>query len=204
QHQKAAGLNNLQLVKRMGFKNFNKALRRFSHFTQTGYLPENHARKLSRVLDIDLAQLKTLESRHSERQWADLNLFIQHFDQIWAHRRIIIRHREYANIGFSGLYFSVAYLGTPPYNIGLLLQHYMQGDWLVDNVCCDRLYIIGAGGSPLSGINTCHGFCRRCRRHKSFRFASFGMLLKAHKAIKPACQQGPTDKTITDLLDDFK
>ncbi|KAA3644421.1 MAG: hypothetical protein DWP95_04475, partial [Proteobacteria bacterium] len=61
QHQKAAGLNNLQLVKRMGFTNFNKALRRFSHFTQTGYLPENHARKLSRVLDIDLAQLKTLE-----------------------------------------------------------------------------------------------------------------------------------------------
>jgi len=203
QTQQAAGISNTQLARRMGFKNINKALRRFQHFEQCGVLPKNYSLKISQALAIDLKQIKALEARHSEQQSTDLNLFIQHFDQIWQHRKIIVRHRDYANILFPGLYLSVAYLAAPKYNIGLLLQHYMNGDWLVEDICCDRVYIIAAGGSPLSGNNNCHGFCMGCRHQLSFKLPAFGMILKAHKKLGVACEQRRTDKTLADLLREF-
>lgn len=204
QAQNNAGFSNLELVKRMGFRNTNKAMRRLHHFERSGQLAPIYRQKIIQVLGLNKADIEQIEQQHSDHQWLQLALFIRHFNQIWSHRKMIVRHPDYANISFPGLYLSVAYLAAPKYNIGLLLQHYMNADWLVEDICCDRVYIIAAGGSPLSGNNSCHGFCRRCRSQKSFRLPAFGTILKAHKDLKPACQQRATDKTMADLLHDFQ
>ncbi len=203
QAQKHAGLSNLELVKRMGFRNTHKALRRLHQFEQTGQLPQGYRQKLSQVLGLSASHIEQFEQQHCAHKFKYLQLFIRHFDQIWQHRKMIVRHPDYANISFSGLYLSVAYLSVPPYNIGLLLQHYMNGDWVKKDVCCDHFYVVGAGGSPLSGRNTCHGFCGQCQRWKSLSVAQFGHLLKAHQALKPAFEQRSTNKTMIDLLNDF-
>lgn len=202
--QHSAQLSNLQLAKRMGHSNMNKTLRRLYQFEQTGYLPDAYFQQLSDILNIDLAEIRQTQAQYTEDKFTDLDLYIKNFEQIWSDRQFIICHPDYANISFSGLYLSVAYLGAPNYNIGLLLQHYMNGDWLVDNVCCDRVYIVAAGGSPLSGHNTCHGFCRKCHSQRSFKLPAFGSLLKAHKDLKSACEQRDTNKTVIDLLNDFQ
>lgn len=201
--QRAMGLTNLQLIKRMGFSNTNKALRRLQHFEQTGQLPNTYRQKIGEILGFESADIKRLESQHLNHQFADLQLFISHFDHIWLHRKMIIHHRDYANITFEGIYLSVAYLGAPEYNIGMLLQHYINGDWICDGLCCDQVYVIGAGGSPLSGRNSCHGFCIGCRNQRSFKLSSFGTILKAHKKLKVASEQRQTDKTLADLLRAF-
>ena len=203
QAQNSAGLSHSELVKRMGFRNTHKALRRMHRFEQTGQLPEIYRQKLSQVLGLDVDDIRRFEKQHWAEQFADLGLFIDHFRHIWPHRKMIIRLPDYANISFRGLYLSVAYLGAPQYTIGILLQHYMNGDWMDDQRCCGEFFIIGAGGSPLSGRNTCHGFCGQCLSQQDFSFARFGKLLKAHQGLEPACEQRSTDKTMTDLLRDF-
>lgn len=201
--QQAAGLSDVQLLKRLGTKNINKALRRWHQFKQSGYLPASYVNTLSEILNFDVADLKEIETHFEVQRFSALNLFIKYFDEIWSHRKMLIRNLDYANIHFTGIYFSVAYLQSPNYNIGLLLRHYMNGDWLADNVCCDRVYIVGVGGSPLSGNNTCHGFCRSCHDQKSFKLASWGGLLKAHTKLESVGEQRPTSKTMRDLLNDF-
>jgi len=202
--QQAAQLSHVQLAKFLGYKNTNKTLRRLRQFEKTGELADSYLQKLSEILNIDLTEVKQIQAHYLQQRYSEMNLFIKYFDHIWPHRTFIVRHPDYANISFPGIYLSVAYLGTPSYNIGMLLQHYMKGNWMVDTICCDRLYIIGAGGSPLSGTNTCHGFCHSCGGQKSFKFASFVALIKAHKELLPACQQNKTSKTMIDLLNDFQ
>ncbi|GAA4813102.1 hypothetical protein GCM10011365_22400 [Marinicella pacifica] len=203
QAQNNAGFSNLELVKRMGFRNTNKAMRRLHHFERSGQLAPIYRQKIIQVLGLNKADIEQIEQQHSDHQWLQLALFIRHFNQIWSHRKMIVRHPDYANVSFPGLYLSVAYLQVPNYNLGLLLQHYMNGDWMESSVCCGDFHIVGAGGSPLSGRNTCHGFCGQCQNQKHYTTAQFGTLLKAHKAIKPVCEQRLTDKTMTDLLRDF-
>ncbi len=201
--QQAAQLSNLQLAKRFGHSNINKILRRLQHFEQTGYLPDAYFQQLGKILNIELAEIERIQVQYIKDKFADMGLFIKNFERIWLHRKFIIRNPDYANISFPGLYLSVAYLVAPSCNIGLLLQHYMNGDWLLDNVCCDRVYIVGAGGSPLSGNNTCHGFCRKCHSQRSFKLPAFGSILKSHKELQQACEQRVTVKTMIDLLNDF-
>lgn len=203
-YQQAAQLSNVQLANKLGYKNINKTMRNLRDFKKTGEIADSYLHKIGEILNIDLDEIRQVQARYVRDKFSDRTLFIQHFDQVWAHRALIIGAASYANISFPGICLSVAYLGAPGYNIGILLQHYMNGHWRADNVCCDRVYIIAAGGSPLSGTNSCHGFCRRCRSQKSFRLPAFGTILKAHKDLKPACQQRATDKTMADLLHDFQ
>lgn len=200
QARNSAGLSNLELVRRMGFRNTNKALRRLQHFEHSGQLAPIYRQKIIQVLGLNKADIEQIEQQHSDHQWSQLALFIRHFNQIWSHRKMIVRHPDYANISFPGLYLSVAYLNVPNHNLGLLLQHYMNGDWIYKDICCGDLYLIGVGGSPLSGNNSCHGFCIDCRKCLSFKLPTFGAILKAHKKLVPACEQRQTEKTLADLL----
>lgn len=95
-------------------------------------------------------------------------LFAENMDLIMKSSEIIINTPEFFYCEFGSAWLSLAYIGGDGMiPLGVLLMLWEQGK-LMDRCkhCGADVYIIGAGGSPLSGSHTWHGFCVGCRQRQ--------------------------------------
>ncbi len=95
-------------------------------------------------------------------------LFAENMNLIMKNSEIIINTPEFFYCEFGSAWLSLAYIGGDGMiPLGVLLMLWKQ-EKLMD--CCKHcgadVYIIGAGGSPLSGSHTWHGLCIDCRQYQ--------------------------------------
>jgi len=112
-------------------------------------------------------------------------LFRENFDLFLKYDDLIINTPEFFHCSFGSGFISVAYLGGYPVSLGALLQLWKTGEWVVVcNQCQGKLYLYGAGGSPLSGSNSCCGICKECKTVSTKILPSFLNIVKTLASIR--------------------
>ncbi|MFP4447058.1 MAG: hypothetical protein ACLFPD_12520 [Desulfosudaceae bacterium] len=116
---------------------------------------------------------------------AEFALFRDNLDLIFRYAGTIIDTPQLFFCGLGHARISVAYLGDYHPSLGALLHLWQQGR-LTDVCphCGGELLLFCAGGSPLSGSNTCSGLCRRCRRVSGKTLPSFAPVTKTLPYIR--------------------
>src|SRR5690606_38655520 len=75
--QQAAQLSHVQLAKILGYKNINKTTRRLHQFEKTGEIADNYLHKISEILNIDLDEIRQIQTRYLRNKFFDMALFIK-------------------------------------------------------------------------------------------------------------------------------
>jgi len=116
---------------------------------------------------------------------AEFALFRDNLDLLFRYAETIIDTPQLFFCGLGHARISVAYLGDYHPPLGALL-HLWQQDQLTDvcDHCGGDLLLYCAGGSPLSGSNTCSGHCRSCRRVSGKTLPSFAPVTKTLPYIR--------------------
>ncbi len=132
-----------------------------------------------------IEEIVTLPGKSQEERAAEFDLFRENFDLILKHSDLIISTPEYYHSHFIGLPVGLAYMSGYDPPLGALLELWAAGEFIdVCDGCGGRLYLVQAGGSPLSGLNKVLGICERCKKKSCKSLSSTGPILKAHKHIK--------------------
>lgn len=103
------------------------------------------------------------EQRQRENEALGQNLKL-----ILAHSAEILRNERYFYCYFGTAFLSVPYIWPDgPIPLGVLITLWQRGEF-VDKCreCGGRVYMIGLGGSPLSGSHSWWGRCAECGRHQ--------------------------------------
>ena len=199
-----AGLANVkELAKAFGSKNHDKIIRNLQEFGQTSRLNPNYMKQLEKLLKLDISEIDAIHKRHRDSLNAESDLFIANFELLFKHNKDILDNETYRNITFHGLFISSAWVGRQrPLTLGELYFHYKHGDWIMPD-CCGSVYIISAGGSPLSGTNKYQGYCKTCKKVVYGSRPSFGEILKPYLTDQPDFPYVRTDYTIRQLVEEL-
>jgi len=129
----------------------------------------------------DIEALKATEEESS----SDLNLFVENFDLILRHADHIKNTPSLFFSSFKCAFISVAFLGHHQAGIGHLLTLW-ENEILLGTckLCKNTLFIFSAGGSPLSGRNSCQGICVACRKVQKTKWLSFKPIMLALTFLK--------------------
>ncbi|MFO8048874.1 MAG: hypothetical protein R6U29_07570 [Desulfosudaceae bacterium] len=116
---------------------------------------------------------------------AEFALFREHLDLIFTYADNILQTPQLFFCGLGHARISLAYLGDYQPPLGALL-HLWRQNRLTDTCqhCGGDLLLFCAGGSPLSGSNSCTGLCRDCRRVSGKTLASFIPVVKTLPYIR--------------------
>ena len=99
-----------------------------------------------------------------ERVTAERNLFIRHHGLLLAQRERIEQTPEMFYCQPLGCFLSIAYCGGGSIVLGVLLRVWNDGGFRRPCPKCGKeAWLLGLGGSPLSGNNSWWGFCPTCQ-----------------------------------------
>jgi len=118
-----------------------------------------------------------LPERSSDEQREDFRLFCDHFDLIKENAKMII---EDAKLFYCKFHFAMVgnyIMGVRYLPVGVLLllwEEESMTDYCLE--CGNKIYIIGAGGSPLSGTNSYWGYCPCCKKEVRGSYKPFHAL----------------------------
>ncbi len=132
-----------------------------------------------------IEEIVTLPDKSKEEKAAEFDLFRDNFDLVLKHSDLIISTPEYYHSHLIGLPIGLAGMGgyVPP--LGALLELWSANEFIdVCDSCGSKLYLLQAGGSPLSGSNKVLGICEECKKSYYKTLSSSGPIVKAHKHIK--------------------
>jgi len=158
---KEEGFSRQQLVEHLGYQNANKGLRRVDAMfggKKPGLLRQRLC-ELLRVTDEVADIIDAAESRSQELQVeadAELDLLEQYREALIEHARQIAADEDLRlALPSEDAVMDVAYLGTRHLPLGALLERWRSQRNLPRQ---KRHYIVGGGGSPLSGSGSMWGF----------------------------------------------
>lgn len=135
-----------------------------------------------------------LPERNREEQHEDFTLFCDHFNLIKQNAKIIIADEKLFYCSFHLAMIGNYIMGVRYLPVGLLLLLW-EDEMMVDSCqeCCNKIYIIGAGGSPLSGTNRYWGYCPYCEKEVKGSYKPF------HALWRPAIKMLSGYRNITVL-----
>ncbi len=106
---------------------------------------------------------KEAQERNLHARQHDLDLLFSNFDFFWQNRKIIFEDDEIYFTPAGGAGLSLAYTGGGGITLGMLFKLWEQGLWSTKcPKCGGTVRLFYAGGSPLSGTNSCSGRCLCC------------------------------------------
>jgi hypothetical protein len=152
---------------KFGLRGVDKIIKVLEDFEDRGgSLSTLHETRLIRVLGMDrdlyngLLQKRTAENK---KRTEERHKYYHHcLLLILKHKDIILKTPVYYFTSNDNIFFSTAYINTQPLVLGELITHWEKGLFISNGLCCGRIYHFGAGGSPLSGINSFWGTCEKC------------------------------------------
>ncbi len=116
--------------------------------------------------------------KKQQEQEAENKLFCENLRLIIESSDTILKKEEFFFCEFGSAFLSMAYIakgGSIP--LGVLISLWQKGESMdTCSHCGGEVYIIGAGGSPLSGQHKWWGYCGQCGTKKSGKKSTFGEL----------------------------
>ena len=117
----------------------------------------------------------------AEKQAEETAILCRNFEVIVNNFETILENEQYFYCQIGTAFLSMPYIGPDgPIPLGVLVLLWQKGDLIKQCPRCGgSAYILGAGGSPLSGTHGWWGICRTCGETKRRRGeGSFGAIWK--------------------------
>lgn len=117
-------------------------------------------------------------AKKQQEQEAENKLFCENLRLIIESFDTILKREEFFFCEFGSAFLSMAYIAKGgPIPLGVLISLWQDGDFIDKcSHCGGEVYIIGAGGSPLSGGHSFWGYCGQCGNKQSGKKSTFGEL----------------------------
>lgn len=124
------------------------------------------------------------------------DLLMEHLPLVLANAERILSKKEYFFCVDTSLAFlSIAYGTGGPIPLGVLVQLWQAGELIKQCPECDgKLYVLGCGGSPLSGTHSWWGFCPECK--KRIHRSNEGKFRDLYVPIQDLLWEYPNETTI--------
>jgi len=116
--------------------------------------------------------------KKQQEQEAENKLFCENLRLIIENSDTILKREEFFFCEFGSAFLSIAYIAKGgPIPLGVLISLWQRGEFIDKcSHCGGDVYIIGAGGSPLSGTHSFWGYCGQCGRKQSGKKPTLGEL----------------------------
>jgi len=178
--REALGLSRRQVAARMGYSNLDKGCARIAHWEKGAKsLRGDRPKVLALALDLPPTTLTDLVNREEEilaeaaqadatRRAHDagviqkeIEALATQIDGLLGSLESLQRVDAAMNARVLGAAYAGAFIGAGAISLGALLRAWWHGAWTLPCDCCGQTaYVYKASGSPLSGANSVHGFCR--------------------------------------------
>lgn len=111
-------------------------------------------------------------------QCNDYKLLVENIPLLMSHVEVVVNRAEFFHIRFEFMYLGTSLSGTTYLPLGVVLELWKNDKWIGKCPNCgSKVYIIHAGGFPMSGTHQYSGFCGPCGKQVYNRLSSFGELL---------------------------
>ena len=132
-----------------------------------------------------IEELVTLPDKSEEEKKAEFELLRDNLDLILKYSDLIISTPEYYHSHLIGMPVGLAYMGGYDPPLGALLELWTAVEFIdACDGCGGCLYLVQAGGSPLSGSNKALGICGGCKKKSCKTLSRVGSILIALDHIK--------------------
>ncbi len=132
-----------------------------------------------------IEEIVTLPDKSKDDNAAEFELFRDNLDLVLNCSDLIISTPEYYHSHLIGLPVGLAYMGGYDPPLGALLELWAAGEFIsVCDDCGGRLYLVQAGGSPLSGSNKVLGVCSWCKKSSCKTLSGTKAIFRALEHIK--------------------
>lgn len=119
-------------------------------------------------------QNESVSKKQKEKDFRGSELIYDNFELLLNNSDRILDNERYFYCMSKLFNLNLAYIGSWDLYLGILILLWKEKKLIEScSKCKGNFYIIGIGGSPLSGSNKCWGFCMNCKKSISISSNKF-------------------------------